>query len=66
MGDGDIKHTMWVPIFGRSLVMATSGMYLAFAVGGNPVVSILGYVYVLARLMREADKPASLTKGAHA
>ena len=40
--------------------MMTSGMYLGFAVGGNPVVSIVGYV--LARLVREADRPASLAR----
>jgi hypothetical protein len=40
--------------------MMTSGMYLVFAVGGNPVVSILGYV--LAMLVREADKPASFAR----
>ena len=57
VGDGDIKHHMWVPVFGKSLMM-TSGMYLAFAVGGNPSVSILEYVLV--RLVREVDKPASL------
>ena len=39
VGDGDVKH-MWVPMFGKSLMM-TSGMYLAFA------VSILGYVLEL-------------------
>jgi hypothetical protein len=42
--------------------MMVSGMYLAFAVGGNPVVSILGGVLARLRLVREADKPASLAR----
>jgi hypothetical protein len=39
VGDGDIKHHVSVPMFGKSPMM-TSGLYLAFTVGGNPAVCL--------------------------
>jgi hypothetical protein len=60
----EISSAMWVPMFGKSLIL-TAGMCLAFAVGGNHVVPIFwgegengaggGQACVLGKVHEEGD-----------